>query len=262
MDLGIRDKRALVLSSSRGLGFGIAQALADEGARVILVGRHQDTLAAAVDRINARQCAPAQAIVADLSQQESVDALLSAVDKAVGGVDILVNNSGGPPAKPAVAITAEDLRTNFDAMVVPLIRISGYFLNGMRERKWGRILTVVSSGVVQPIHNLALSNSLRGALVGWNKSLSSEIAGDGVTANLIVPGRIQTVRVDQIDEHAAKRAGRTVSEIVRESHQAIPAGRYGTVEEFAAAAAFLVSAPASYITGTVLRVDGGMIRSV
>jgi len=262
MDLGIQGKRALVLASSRGIGFGIAQTLADEGAQVILVGRSRERLLDAAGRINARKSGTARPMVADLSQQESLDSLLAAVDDEVGGIDILVNNTGGPPAMPAAAITVEDLRAQFEAMVVPLVRITGHFLPGMRGRKWGRILTVASSGVVQPIVNLALSNALRTSLVGWSKTLSSEVAIDGVTANVILPGRIQTERVNQIDEHAAKQAGRTAGEVARDSQRAIPAGRYGTVDEFAAAAVFLVSGQASYITGSVVRVDGGLIRSV
>jgi 3-oxoacyl-[acyl-carrier protein] reductase len=147
-------------------------------------------------------------------------------------------------------------------MVTAIIRITGHFLPGMRERKWGRILSVASSGVVQPIPNLGLSNTVRSALIGWSKTLSSEVAADGVTVNVVVPGRIQTERVNEIDEHAAKRTNVSVDEIARESRKSIPAGRYGTVEEFGAVAAFLSSTAASYVTGSIIRVDGGLIRSI
>jgi 3-oxoacyl-[acyl-carrier protein] reductase len=132
----------------------------------------------------------------------------------------------------------------------------------MRQRRWGRILTVVSSGVVQPIPNLALSNTLRLSLVGWSKTLAAEVAAAGVTVNMVMPGRIHTERVNEIDQLAAKTTGKNVDDIVAESKAAIPAGRYGTVEEIAAVAAFLVSAPASYVTGSITRVDGGYVKAI
>src|SRR5579862_2844847 len=206
MDLGLKEKRALVLSSSRGIGFGIAAALAAEGAHVTLSGRSEERLAAATDKINSRGLGRATGIVADLAKQSDIDAMVEKVQAATDGIDILVNNTGGPPAKPALAVTVDELTTQFEVMVASLIGISNRFLGGMRQRRWGRVLTVVSSGVLQPIQNLALSNSLRLSLVGWSKTLAAEVAGDGVTVNILMPGRIQTERVDEIDRHAAKTA--------------------------------------------------------
>jgi 3-oxoacyl-[acyl-carrier protein] reductase len=262
MDLGLKEKRALILSSSRGIGFGIAAALAAEGANVTLIGRNRERLAVATDKINSRGIGRATAVVADLAKPAEVDAMVEKVQASTGGVDILVNNTGGPPAKPAAAITLDELRTQFDVMVISLIGITNRFLGGMRQRQWGRILTVVSSGVLQPIPNLALSNSLRLSLVGWSKTLAAEVAVDGVTVNMLMPGRIQTERVDEIDRHTAKTAGKTVDEVVAESRLAIPAGRYGTVEEFGAVAAFLAGVPAAYVTGTIARIDGGYVKSL
>jgi 3-oxoacyl-[acyl-carrier protein] reductase len=262
MDLGIVGKRALVLASTRGIGLAIAQALAAEGASVTIAGRNKERLKAAADAINAGGRRTAHAMVADLSKPSDIDALINDVESRAGGVDILVNNTGGPPAKGATAITLDELRSQFDVMVASLIRISSHFLPGMRQRKWGRILTICSSGVVQPIPNLALSNALRMSLVGWSKTLAAEVAADGVTVNVIVPGRIDTERVREIDANAAKAAGKSIEQIVRESQMTIPAGRYGTADEFAAVAAFILSAPASYVTGSIVRVDGGYIRSV
>lgn len=262
MDLGLKEKRALVLSSSRGIGFGIAAALAAEGASVVLVGRHRERLAAAADKINARRQGKASAIVADLARPETIDALTTEIERSLGGIDILVNNSGGPPAKPAVAIKRDELSAQFEIMVASLIGVTNHFLPGMRQRRWGRILTVVSSGVLQPIPNLALSNTLRLSLVGWSKTLAAEVAGDGVTVNLLMPGRIQTERVVEIDQAAAKVAGKSLDAIVAESKASIPAGRYGTIEEFGAVAAFLASVPAAYVTGTIMRIDGGYVRSL
>jgi len=262
MDFGLKEKRALVLSSSRGIGFGIGAALAAEGASVVLVGRNRERLAASVDKINARGQGKATAIVADLARSDTIDALIAETERSLGSIDILVNNSGGPPAKPAVAIKPDELKAQFEIMVASLIGVTNHFLPGMRQRRWGRILTVVSSGVLQPIPNLALSNTLRLSLVGWSKTLAGEVAGDGVTVNILMPGRIQTERVDEIDQVAAKVAGKSVGEIVAESKSSIPAGRYGTIEEFGAVAAFLASVPAAYVTGTIMRIDGGYVRSL
>jgi 3-oxoacyl-[acyl-carrier protein] reductase len=262
LDLGISGKRALVLASSRGLGLGIAQALAAEGANVILCGRDRKRLEAGVDAINAGGKGKAQAIPTDLTKAEAVAALNAGVDQQFGGVDILVNNVGGPPPKPISAVGIEEWQSQFETMVLSLLRVTGHFLPGMRQRKWGRILTIASSGVVQPIPNLGISNALRSTLVGWSKTLAAEVAAEGVTVNMIAPGRIHTDRVDETDTAVAKRDNKSIEDVRRASYTQIPAGRYGTVQEFAAAAAFLVSAPASYITGSIIRVDGGYIRSI
>ena len=147
-------------------------------------------------------------------------------------------------------------------MFVNQISIVNAFLPGMRERGWGRILVISSSGIAQPIPNLGISNAIRASQVGWAKTLSSETAADGVTVNTIAPGRIHTDRVDQIDAAGAANQGKTIDEIVRASHAVIPMGRYGTVAEFADTAVYLLSENASYVTGSVVRVDGGMIRGV
>jgi 3-oxoacyl-[acyl-carrier protein] reductase len=262
MDLGIKDKRALVLSSSRGIGLGIGAALANEGATVFLVGRNRERLAAAVDKINARGRGKGAPIVADLAKAAEIESLIATVEHAAGGIDILVNNTGGPPAMPAVAMTVDDLRTQFEVMVASVIGITNRFLPGMRGRKWGRILTVASSGALQPIPNLALSNTLRLSLIGWSKTLATEVAADGVTVNVILPGRIQTERLNEIDQHTAKVMRTSVEEVVSASKLTIPIGRYGTVEEFGAVAAFLAGVPAAYITGSILRVDGGYMKSL
>lgn len=154
------------------------------------------------------------------------------------------------------------LEKQFEMMVKRIVELTNLVLPAMREANWGRILTIASSGVVQPIPNLALSNTIRSALVGWSKSLSNEIAADGVTANLLIPGRIQTERVDELDAANAKKVGKSIDEVRETSKKAVPVGRNGEVAEFAAVAAFLVSGRASYVTGSVVRCDGGSIRSV
>lgn len=262
MDLGLAGKRALVLASSRGLGLGIATALAQEGANVLLVGRSSDRLAENCKAINAKGKGKADWVSADLSDAGFVETMKSAVQEKLRGIDILVNNTGGPTPGTAEEMTAEKLETFFQSMVLRVITLTGAFLPQMKQQGWGRILTVASSGVFEPISNLALSNTLRGALVGWNKTLATEVAGSGITANMLLPGRIHTDRVDELDNANAARLGKNIEEIRTASVKSIPAGRLGKVEEFAAAGAFLCSEPASYVTGAMLRVDGGASKSI
>jgi 3-oxoacyl-[acyl-carrier protein] reductase len=262
MDLGISGKRALVLASSRGLGKGIAVALAREGAHVLLCGRSTETLEANCAAINAEGPGRADWVQADLGDAGFVETIVKAVSEKLGGVDILVNNSGGPVPGSTEDMDEEKLAAYFNSMVLRIITLTNRLLPGMKAEGWGRILTVASSGVIEPIPGLALSNTLRPALAGWSKTLASEVAQYGVTSNLLLPGSIFTDRLKSLDAAAAERSGRSVEEVKAASEKAIPARRYGTVEEFAATAAFLCSAPASYVTGSVIRCDGGAARSV
>jgi 3-oxoacyl-[acyl-carrier protein] reductase len=262
MDLGISGKRALVLASSRGLGLGIARALASEGANVLLVGRSGDRLMENCNAINAQGKGKADWVWGDLAEDNFVPAMVGAVKEKLGGIDILVNNTGGPTPGTTEDMSLDKLDTFFQSMVLRVIALTNALLPQMKEQGFGRILTVASSGVVEPIPNLALSNTLRGALVGWNKTLATEVAGFGITANMLLPGRIHTDRIDELDGANAKRQGKSVEEVREASLKTIPAGRLGTVEEFGAAGAFLCSVPASYVTGTMLRVDGGAARSI
>lgn len=262
MQLELEGRRALVLSSSRGLGLGIAEALAAEGADVAICGRNGERLEAAAAAITARGGGRAVAIRADLAEADFASRVVAEATGRLGGIDILVNNSGGPPPGTAHAIDQAQLHQHFAQMVARLIEVTGLVLPAMRERRWGRILTVASSGVVQPIPNLALSNTLRSALIGWSKTLSAEVAADGVCVNVLLPGRIATDRVDELDEAAARRQGRSIDEIRAQSRATIPVGRYGDVREFASVAAFLCSGPASYVNGSVVRCDGGAIRAI
>ena len=262
MQLEIAGKRALVLASSRGLGLGIAEAIAAEGADVLLCGRSADRLKANAEAISRRGQGKAYWVEADLADTGFAEKMLENAGATLGGIDILVNNTGGPPPGGAAEMAVEILEKQFQMMVARVIDLTTKALPAMRQAGWGRILTVGSSGVVQPIPNLAYSNTLRAALVGWTKSLSNEVSADGVTVNMLLPGRIHTDRVDELDEANAKRTKQPI-EVVREAARlAIPTKRYGAVEEFAAVAAFLVSARAAYVTGSLIRCDGGAIKSV
>ncbi|MCY1664138.1 SDR family oxidoreductase [Rhizobium sp. SL86] len=262
MDFGISGKRALVLASSRGLGLGIAKALAAEGAHVLLCGRSGDRLAENCKAINAEGKGKADWVWADLAEDDAVASLQKAVQEKLGGLDILVNNTGGPTPGTSEEMTVEKLDSFFQTMVLRVIALTNAFLPAMKDQGFGRILTVASSGVIEPIPNLALSNTLRGALVGWNKTLATEVAAFGITANMILPGRIHTDRIDELDGANAKRQGKALDEVRAASIKTIPAGRLGTVEEFGAVGAFLCSGPAAYVTGSMIRVDGGAAKSL
>lgn len=256
MDLELNGKRALVLGASRGLGMAIAKSLAAEGATVFAAARSRDKIADwAQDMSNVT---PLALDLADIGQVDSVvDGLLKD-----GGVDIIVNNGGGPP--PGTAQTAErgQWLTHFEAMAANLFHLNTRLLPAMKRREWGRIISITSSGVEQPIPNLALSNGIRSAVVGWSKTLANEVAGDGITVNVVMPGRIHTQRVDELDAAAAKRTETDVTEVAAKSRATIPAGRYGKPEEFADVVTFLASARAGYVTGSKIRIDGGSIKSI
>jgi 3-oxoacyl-[acyl-carrier protein] reductase len=261
MDLGIAGKTALVLGAGGGLGGAIAKALAREGASVAL----GDIDAAALERVAGEIRAAggtALPLAWDLADLSVIEARVAAVEAGLGPVDILVNNTGGPPPTPASGQPSELWARHFQAMVLSVIALTDRVLPGMRARQWGRIITSTSSGVVAPIPNLGISNALRLSLVGWSKTLAREVGGDGITANIVLPGRIATGRIGFLDEQKAKRESRSVEAVAAESTASIPLGRYGRPEEYGDVVAFLASARAGYLTGSVIRVDGGLIASI
>lgn len=250
MDLGIAGKTALVLGASRGLGAASAEALLAEGATVHAVSRSGSVTDARM-----------HSFATDLSSAAGVDALLAYIAR-IGAVDILVANTGGPRRSGAQGVPGEDWTATFQALAVSQFRTADAVLAGMIERGWGRIITIGSSGIEQPIAGLALSNAVRGAVAGWSKTLSAEVAAKGVTVNMVLPGRFDTDRVRQGNQASAKTQGIDFAEVVARSQRDIPVGRFGRAEEFAAMVAFLAGAPASYVTGSMVRVDGGLIRSL
>lgn len=253
MHFNLAGRRALVLGGNKGIGYGIARGFADAGADVVLTSRSPMDAEAAAASLGGR----AQGIACDTGSLASVDAACA----AAGAVDILVLNSGGPPPGSAIGVSAEQWRSSFESMFVGLVRATENLLPAMRARKHGRIIAVISSGVIEPIPNLAISNALRPALTGWLKTLSNEIAKDGITVNSIAPGRIETDRLTQIDTANALKQNKSMDDIRAAAMARIPAGRYGKTEEFAAAAVFLASDQASFTTGSIVRVDGGQIAS-
>lgn len=260
MDLGILNKTALVFGGGSGLGQAIAIQLAAEGANVIVAGRTYESLQSTTKVICAASNT-ALSMVWDLSDLSVVKPNLNEIKERMGSVDILINNTGGPPPTLAEGQSPEVWMQNFNSMVLSVINITDNVLPDMREKGWGRIVTSTSAGVVEPIPRLAISNTLRSSLVGWSKTLSSEIASDGITSNIVLPGRIATDRIGFLDQNRAEKEGKDIDEVAAESIAKIPMGRYGSPEEYANVVAFMASQRASYMTGSVVRVDGGLINS-
>lgn len=258
MDFGLKGKTALVLGGGGGLGRAIAKTLAAEGASVVIAGHGAESINATLAEIEGKSLG----LVWDFADLSVIDANIAKIEAEIGPVEILINNTGGPPPTAASGQDPAVWAKQFQAMVLSVIAITDRVLPGMKSRGWGRIITSTSSGIVAPIANLAISNALRLSLVGWSKTLAREVGKDGITANIVVPGRIATSRVATLDAAKAKREGRSVDEVSAESKGTIPMGRYGKPEEYADVVVFLASERAAYITGSVIRVDGGMITSI
>lgn len=261
MDLGLRGKTALVFGAAGGLGGAIARALSAEGARLVLADVNAEALEVSLKELEGTG-AVAMPLVWDLADLTVIDKNISAIESRFGSVDILVNNTGGPPPTPAAGQDPALWSKSFHSMVLSVIAITDRVLPGMRQKKWGRIITSTSSGVISPIPNLGISNALRMSLVGWSKTLAREVGRDGITANIVLPGRVATARIAFLDEQKAKREGRAIEEVVAESTASIPLGRYGRPDEYGAMVTFLASEQAGYVTGSVIRIDGGLIASI
>ncbi len=261
MDLQINGKTALVLGGTKGIGKGIAEALAAEGVAVALMARTQATLDAAVADLTARG-ARAIGVSADLANWPSVENAVNSAREQLGPIDILINNSGGPPPSGVIGVSPEVWEAQFHAMVLALFGVTDMIVPEMRSRKWGRIMNVASYSVIEPIPTIGISNTLRAAVVGWAKTLAGEVARDGITVNTLLPGTIATDRSIQLQHMVAKFQNISPEQALERAANAIPVGRLGTTREFGAVAAFLASPLAAYVTGSLIRIDGGLTRSI
>jgi 3-oxoacyl-[acyl-carrier protein] reductase len=261
MDLGLRGRLAVVGGATAGLGRASADALAAEGCDLLIWSRSEERLARTADELRTAHGVQVTYVSADAAAAGAADVVANAA-AAIGRVDILVLNAGGPPTVDPSATDADGWGRAFQLLATTPIELASHVLPGMRERGWGRVVAILSSTVRQPIPELVYSTAGRSALAAWLKTIARAVAADGVTVNGVLPGRIATQRVHELDAARAEREGST-EEGVRAAHLAtIPVGRYGRAEEVGALVAFLASAPASYVTGQLVAVDGGHISGM
>ena len=256
MELGLKGKRALVMAASRGLGFASALGLAREGCKLVICSRDQARIEAAANTIRTQTGAEVTALVADVSSAAEAQRLVAAAVAAYGGLEIVVHNAGGPPAGETLQMTEEQWQKAFEQNMLSFTRIVGAAAPEMRKAGYGRVLTIASSSIKQPIPNLALSNALRAGVWGIAKTLSRELAPQGILVNVIAPGRIDTERIAELDQANATKSGRSIDDVQKASVAGIPLGRLGRPEELANLVVFLASEAGSYITGQAITVDG------
>ena len=262
MDFGLKGKVAMVAGASRGLGYAVARGLAAEGARVSIASRSADAIDAAAKRIAAESGSSAIATALDVKAGESIAAWGDRTIKEFGGVDLLFVNAGGPPAGSALSFDDDAWKSAFELLVLSAVRMVRVAVPSMKARGGGAIVVSTSSAVKEPIPNLALSNVVRSSVAALSKTLANELAGDRIRVNHLLPGRIDTDRVRELDVIRGKASNSSPDDVKAAYSKTIPLGRYGQADEFAAAAVFLFSDAARYVTGASLQVDGGLIRGV
>jgi 3-oxoacyl-[acyl-carrier protein] reductase len=256
MDLGLKGKRAIVMAASRGLGYACALGLAREGCHLVICSRDEKRIEASADTIRRETGAKVKALVADVSSASEAKRLVDTAISEYGGLEIVVHNAGGPPAGETLAMTEEQWQKAFEQNLLSFTRMVGAAAPHMEKARYGRVLTIASSSIKQPIPNLALSNALRAGVWGIAKTLSRELAPKGILVNVIAPGRIDTERIAELDHANAQKTGKTVDDVRKASVASIPLGRLGRPEELANLVVFLASQSASYITGQAITVDG------
>jgi 3-oxoacyl-[acyl-carrier protein] reductase len=262
MDLGLKDKVALVAASSTGLGRAVAEELAAEGASLVLCARNQERLDQTADSIRTTTGVDVLALPTDVTVSADIAKLIAAGLDKFGHIDILVTNAGGPPAGRFEQLSAAQWVAATHLTLFSATEFVRHVLPGMKRRRWGRILNITSIAVKQPVENLMLSNSLRAAVTGFARTLANEVATERITVNNILPGYTRTERVEELAEMMAQKEGIDPREFKERWEREIPMCRLGEPREFAALAAFLVSERAAYITGTSIQVDGGWIKSL
>jgi 3-oxoacyl-[acyl-carrier protein] reductase len=262
VDLGLKGKVAMVAGASRGLGYAVARALAAEGARVSIGSREGDKIAAAGERIGAETRADVLAVRADVRSAEAIIEWHAKTIERFGGIDLLFVNAGGPPAGAALSFDDAAWQSAFELLVLSSVRMVRLAVPSMKARGGGAIVVSTSTSVREPIANLALSNVIRASVAALAKTLANELAGDGIRVNHLLPGRIDTDRIRELDSLRAKQLQVTPDEQRANQAKQIPLGRYGHPDEYGSAAVFLFSDAARYITGASLQVDGGMVRAV
>ena len=260
MDLGLKDKRALITASSRGLGYATALALAKEGCKVAVNGRDEAKIKGIAEKLSKEAGTQVIGIAGDVSLPDVPEKLIRETVDALGGLDILITNAGGPPPGAFESFDETAWQKAIDSSFMGHVRLIKFALPALRMSDCGNVLTVTSFVVKQPMQNLVLSNSIRTATIGLTKSMALELGREGIRFNSILPGWTETERVTELMSARAKANSSTVEEELRKQTAEIPLGRMGRPEEFANAAAFIVSPAASYITGVMLNVDGGIIK--
>jgi 3-oxoacyl-[acyl-carrier protein] reductase len=256
MNLDLKGKRAIVMAASRGLGYACAAGLAREGVDLIICSRDASRIEDAAARLREEGGGRVHAVAADVSSPQQARRLVAMAVQHYGGVDIVVHNAGGPPAGDFQSVHEEQWHQAIEQNLMSLVRIVEAVVPEMKKAGGGRLLTIASSSVKQPIPNLVLSNATRAGVWGLVKSLSHELAADGILVNLIAPGRVQTERIDELDRANAEKSGQALADVKRASVASIPLGRLGRPDELANLVVFLASGAASYISGQAIMVDG------
>ncbi|HWK88349.1 MAG TPA: SDR family oxidoreductase [Longimicrobium sp.] len=262
MELGLKDRVALVTGGSMGLGKAIARELSRERARVVIAARNEARLRAAAEEIRRETGCPVLAIPADVTRGDDVRRLVEETVERWGGVDVAIANAAGPPGTRYESTSLEQFERAIEQNLLSAVRLAQEVTPHMVARGWGRFIALTSMSVKQPLPGLILSNTARAGVAGFVKTMATELAPHGVTCNVVAPGYMRTGRVEDLAEERARNEGRTLEEVLEEIGGSIPAGRIGEPEELAALVAFLASERAAYLTGTTIQVDGGFVRGL